>query len=177
MLSFGVNTMDTPSPYDTLVTNPFKTQETPVVQVVQKAPLSAILPVTSELPPPENMTNMPRWGTAYLGKKTQVQFTIAGYDDPLVCSINQEKLVLGRRSTQSNPLPVLPLDDYDAHLFGVSRHHAALVMRDGTLYIVDLGSTNGTYLNGHRLEPRQGRILRNGDQLRLGNLVMDVSFG
>ena len=36
--------------------------------------------------------------------------------------------------------------------------------------------TNGTFLNGQRLVPNQPRILRDGDEIRLGHLVLYVRF-
>jgi pSer/pThr/pTyr-binding forkhead associated (FHA) protein len=49
---------------------------------------------------------------------------------------------------------------------GVSRKHAKVVRdADGTTKIVDLGSTNGTYVNGRRIE---AEALREGDRIRIG---------
>jgi transcriptional regulator of acetoin/glycerol metabolism len=54
---------------------------------------------------------------------------------------------------------------------GVSRRHAELV-RQGPLYTIrDLGSTNGTFLNGERI---QSSALSEGDVLRLGDAVAVV---
>lgn len=47
-----------------------------------------------------------------------------------------------------------------------SAHHARLEPRQDGLYVLDLGSTNGTYVNGERV-PRE-RLLRAGDALRIG---------
>ena len=47
---------------------------------------------------------------------------------------------------------------------------------NGALAIVDNNSANGTFLNGHRLVPQQPRILRDGDDIRLGHLTMRVTF-
>ncbi len=47
----------------------------------------------------------------------------------------------------------------------VSRTHAALVERDGELFIEDLGSLNGTFLNRKRIESAP---LENGDELQVG---------
>ena len=49
---------------------------------------------------------------------------------------------------------------------GVSRRHAALTLEGGEAMIEDLGSTNGTSVNGVRLE--SGRRLVSGDEVRLG---------
>lgn len=48
----------------------------------------------------------------------------------------------------------------------VSRRHAALVLNGGSAVLRDLGSRNGTWVNGLRLA--SGRRLRPGDRIRLG---------
>jgi hypothetical protein len=50
----------------------------------------------------------------------------------------------------------------------VSRFHAELVLSGGLLQVVDLESTNGTFVNGERLAPREPRALQVGDELRFG---------
>jgi pSer/pThr/pTyr-binding forkhead associated (FHA) protein len=45
-----------------------------------------------------------------------------------------------------------------------------------SLSIRDLNSANATYLNGGRLMPEQPAILRDGDQLRLGDLEITIQF-
>jgi predicted component of type VI protein secretion system len=54
----------------------------------------------------------------------------------------------------------------------VSRRHAVLRDSGGALAIEDLGSTNGTYVNGSRLSAVQ--VLRDGDEVRLGNTVWRI---
>lgn len=54
----------------------------------------------------------------------------------------------------------------------VSRHHCVFTLDDYTLRLRDLGSTNGTQVNGDRLEGQ--RVLENGDQVRIGNLEFEV---
>jgi pSer/pThr/pTyr-binding forkhead associated (FHA) protein len=41
---------------------------------------------------------------------------------------------------------------------------------------MDLDSTNGTYLNGVWMYPNQPRVLRDGDELMLGSLVLRFKF-
>lgn len=52
-----------------------------------------------------------------------------------------------------------------AGLRWVSGKHAEVFLEDGRLYVRDVGSTNGTYLNGERIEPLQPFELANGDQV------------
>jgi sigma-B regulation protein RsbU (phosphoserine phosphatase) len=52
----------------------------------------------------------------------------------------------------------------------VSRRHAELQQRDGSLYVVDLDSTNGTYVNDFRIHGE--KILRDGDVVTVGGLSL-----
>jgi hypothetical protein len=54
----------------------------------------------------------------------------------------------------------------------VSRHHARLVVDDVGLMLEDLGSHNGTFVNGERVDGL--RRLLHGDQIRVGSAVMIV---
>ena len=54
----------------------------------------------------------------------------------------------------------------------VSRHHARLFMQDESVFIEDLGSTNGTFLNGQRISSPQQ--LRQGDVITFGEKIVVV---
>jgi two-component system NtrC family sensor kinase len=70
-----------------------------------------------------------------------------------------EVVLIGRGSSQ------MPLTDQT-----ISRRHAELTQRDDQWAIADLGSANGTYLNGVRLtKPSK---LKHGDQIRVGSTLM-----
>ena len=70
-------------------------------------------------------------------------------------SIEGDRMTIGR-----SPDAGVFLDDVT-----VSRNHALLVRRRDGLYIDDLGSLNGTYVNRRRIESHK---LQNGDELQIG---------
>lgn len=51
----------------------------------------------------------------------------------------------------------------------VSRRHAVIERSENTCTIMDLGSTNGTYVNGNPLKVKEVRTLSGGDVVRIGN--------
>ena len=72
-----------------------------------------------------------------------------------VFAVGGEKMTIGR-----SPDAEVFLDDVT-----VSRNHALLVRRRDGLYVDDLGSLNGTYVNRRRIESHK---LANGDELQVG---------
>jgi hypothetical protein len=84
-------------------------------------------------------------------------------------------LILGRKGG-SDLEEILDLTDFNAHPLGVSRHHCLLQRRGTHLTVTDLGSSNGTYLNGTRIPPHSERVVAHGDQLTLGSLHLTISF-
>jgi hypothetical protein len=54
----------------------------------------------------------------------------------------------------------------------VSQVHARVSERDGALWIEDTGSTNGTYVNGERID--KPTKLRKGDRVQLGETVLEA---
>lgn len=85
-------------------------------------------------------------------------------------------LVMGRASPTNSEQPGLDLNPHQGGERGVSRWHAMMYMEDGNLYIKDLGSTNGTYVSGKRLEPNIPTKFKKGDDLVLGKLPIQVLF-
>lgn len=70
----------------------------------------------------------------------------------------------------------LSLNNYGAMQYGISRLHAYLLVQNDTLYIIDHGSTNGTYVAGQRLLPDEPVALSKGSQILLGRLRLQVLF-
>jgi hypothetical protein len=84
--------------------------------------------------------------------------------------------VVGRADAVSNFFPDVDLTPHGALDTGVGRRHARIFVQGGALAVEDLDSTNGTFLNGTRLAPRQATPLKTGDELRLGNLTLRVEL-
>lgn len=55
------------------------------------------------------------------------------------------------------------------HGEGVSRVHCLLTLREGSIIVRDLGSSNGTWLNGKRLTSEQDTPISKGDVLAIGS--------
>lgn len=79
-----------------------------------------------------------------------------------------ESLKIGRQNTPKTTNKIT--DGYfDSRV--LSRNHAELFMRQGALYIRDLKSSNGTFLNGEKLAPLEDYVLRVGDKVDLGTTL------
>lgn len=56
----------------------------------------------------------------------------------------------------------------------ISRSHAKIIKREDHYFVEDLGSQNGTYLNGHPISAGFQLELKEGDFLALGNILMSL---
>lgn len=119
----------------------------------------------------------PKWGSARFNARTHLILGIEGEPRSLTFDADEiEELVMGRVDPNTGEAPPINLTDYDALSKGVSRKHASIIRKDGSLYLVDHASANGTFLNGQRVVANQSRVLRDGDEVRLGHLVVRISF-
>jgi FHA domain len=84
------------------------------------------------------------------------------------------KMTLGRAIEAGQMTAHVDLSLFGASEWGVSRLHAAIDYTPESPTVADLGSTNGTYLNNRHLIPDQPHILRYGDELRLGKMVIYI---
>jgi FHA domain-containing protein len=103
----------------------------------------------------------------------QVYVHIVGVPEPISLKLSRP-MALGRASTDE-PIDI-DLNPYKALEKGVSRRHIVLERTQESVTVMDLGSINGTYLNGQKLQPFQKRVVRDGDEIRLGNLSLRIYF-
>jgi len=103
-------------------------------------------------PGPSEATNEPRFALRFISGKYQ------GGEYPLA---EGQEIVIGR----SSELDMVLVEEM------VSRKHARIALTDGTINIEDLGSTNGTFVNGEKVQ--QG-TLREGDRVLIGTNILKV---
>ncbi len=86
---------------------------------------------------------------------------------------NGTEFTLGRLDGAARP--EIDLSPFDAFKKGVSRLHASIRVEDNqTVKLVDLGSTNGTWVNGSKIEPHIPVTLHHGDVIALGKLIVQA---
>lgn len=90
-----------------------------------------------------------------------------------------DKIFIGRQDDDFEANDNLDIDlmAYGARELGVSRRHAMLCRISYRPSIMDLKSTNGTFINGLRLEPDKPQILRDGDEICFGKMLCHIHFG
>jgi len=89
---------------------------------------------------------------------------------------DRNEFSLGRVAEGQPIMPDIDLTPYKAYENGVSRLHAILKLVNEQVTILDLGSSNGTYVNGNRLVPSVERPLDHGDMILLGKLKIQILF-
>jgi pSer/pThr/pTyr-binding forkhead associated (FHA) protein len=104
----------------------------------------------------------------------QITLTINGAAQPVVLN-GRNEYVLGREGHEQ-VVPEVNLNPYGARDKGVSRVHAALRRDRGQVFLIDLGSSNGTRLNGQLVPAHQPALVASGDEIRLGKLLLRISF-
>lgn len=93
----------------------------------------------------------------------------------LSASVERE-ILIGRRPRPEDPEVSIDLNTYKGHEHGVSRVHCMVAIKHHTLTVRDLGSVNGTQLNGYALAAAQSYPLRHGDVLTLGQMPLKIVF-
>ncbi len=89
----------------------------------------------------------------------------------------QEEIKLGRVSPDQPSEPDIDLTPYHAYEAGVSRIHISISFADNQVMVTDLGSTNGTRINGMRIASHISYPVRSSDVLTLGKLKIQMLIG
>jgi pSer/pThr/pTyr-binding forkhead associated (FHA) protein len=81
---------------------------------------------------------------------------------------------VGRTDAAHGIFPDLDLSPDGGLEGGVSRHHCKIHQRGSAYLVEDVGSANGTFLNGQRLTPYLPHVLKDEDELQLGRITLKV---
>ncbi|MEO8610080.1 MAG: FHA domain-containing protein [Chloroflexota bacterium] len=114
-------------------------------------------------------------GGASFTEEMVLRIEIEGGSTPMLVYPKQE-IIMGRRDPNTGGMPDVDLTAYAGYRMGVSRRHAAVRLQDKQLHVSDLGSSNGTFLNGTRLNAHRPYQLKDGDEVRLGQMVLRLYF-
>ncbi|GAB4325423.1 MAG: hypothetical protein Kow00117_13160 [Phototrophicales bacterium] len=118
-----------------------------------------------------NNAELERGSVPLIQGDVTLRLEVQGATTPMLVTIGDD-VVIGRRDPTMTMIPDLDLTPYGAYQMGISRRHAILRVHNQRLELIDLGSRNGSYLNGRRLVAHQPVQLANGDEVRLGKIIM-----
>lgn len=114
-------------------------------------------------------------GTAYFHPQARLFLQAIGGKIIPVSLTPGMPIIVGRDFDATDPRQV-DLSELGAKEFGVSRRHLQIELRDNAIYALDLGSTNGTFINRERLLPGQPTQVRNRAAIQMGVLIMRALF-
>jgi FHA domain len=122
--------------------------------------------------PPASAENL-QWGTGFFHPHATLSLRFEN-DLAIAVPLLTKSAILGRNT----PIGTVDVDltPHKGVELGVSRHHARIDRDRDMLHVIDLGSSNGTFLNRQRLEPGVPHILRNRAVLQLSQLTIRVQF-
>jgi tRNA(Ile2) C34 agmatinyltransferase TiaS len=124
--------------------------------------------------------DLPGFSDDYYDENSRLYLRVRGANKAfeLLPQNSPRALVVGRNRRDSALVADVDLSDYNGEQLGVSRHHLAIRYEGEThtVNVSDLGSVNGTFVNGQKLHKGEVRALCHGDQIRLGKLVLGATI-
>ena len=121
-------------------------------------------PVSSPTPPKEKTQPEPVVVTPPPPQDWDIEVTYQGGVQNRFAIHEGENLV--GRPPKDGPMPVVALPDEQRF---ISRKHAIIILKGGSIFIQDCGSDNGTYVNGKRLDAGTNYPLKPGDVVTIEN--------
>lgn len=112
-----------------------------------------------------------RCGRAFVGIRPAVLRVIEPVRAAWEMPVRKSPLLLGRSQRSTGHRPDFDMTFYDPEGY-VSRRHAHIIRARNGYFISDQGSSNGTLVNGRLLPPQHPRLLRNGDKITIGEVVI-----
>jgi predicted Ser/Thr protein kinase/ribosomal protein L40E len=112
-----------------------------------------------------------RCGYAFAGIRPAVLRVVEPVRAAWEMPVHGSPFMLGRARPEEGYRPDFDMSFYDPEGY-VSRRHAHILRARNGYFVTDLGSSNGTYVNDQPLTPQKPRLLRNGDQIAIGEVVI-----
>jgi pSer/pThr/pTyr-binding forkhead associated (FHA) protein len=84
----------------------------------------------------------------------------------------KSEVLIGREDPVSNIYPDVDLTPHRGEEDGVSRLHAKMLINGGQYLLEDENSTNYTFVNRQKLQPKVPTPVKDGDEIRLGRAVL-----
>jgi len=97
---------------------------------------------------------------------------IAQADNAVFDLTGKSEVLIGREDPVSNIYPDVDLTEHGGEEGGVSRAHAKMYITGDQYSIEDQNSTNFTFVNRQKLEPKTPAPVRDGDEIRLGRVIL-----
>lgn len=88
----------------------------------------------------------------------------------------KNEILLGRQDPANNNYPDVDLAEYGGAAQGISRRHARIACQQQDVVLEDLGSINGSFVNGKQLSPYLAHPLKSGDIIQLGKMSIKIIF-
>jgi hypothetical protein len=137
--------------------------------------ISGLQPIVTQNISADNIPTLERRKTANFPKDLDTWASLHLLDSGQILPLgDRTEFTLGRVSEAQPIMPDIDLTPYQAYANGVSRLHAVLKREGKRVFVMDLGSSNGTYLNGKRLAPNVDQTVNHGDMLALGKLKIQI---
>lgn len=89
----------------------------------------------------------------------------------------QDSYVIGRVDPASGSYPDVDLVPFGGEEGGVSRRHAQITRAGNQFFIEDLNSVNYTFLNKQKVPVGEVHPLQDGDEIRLGRVLLRFKTG
>lgn len=125
------------------------------------------------LDPPEHFRQAPVRTTGNLSITISLHLVESG---KILHLENRAYFTLGRVVEDQPVHPDIDMSPFEAYGQGVSRLHAAVKIINNRVFITDLGSSNGTRVNGQKIAPQTDYPLNHGDMVALGKLKIQFLF-
>jgi pSer/pThr/pTyr-binding forkhead associated (FHA) protein len=134
----------------------------------------AFLFATEKLGITESTPAAIQWGTRYFHPRARLYLQMEKTNTFIPVKFVNNLAVIGRRG--GSAIPHVDLTGYDALGLGVSRYHLRIAHQYDAIYVTDLNSLNGTFMDRERLKPEVPTLLHNKAILQLGTMLLRAHF-